>query len=109
MENGGIPETVKENHILLIGEPGSPIAGQIITELTTQEERDNFGISGQYGILYKDNPWREGRLVIIASGSDENNTMRAAEEALANLMRCVDDLSRWYVSPYESVTRKDIG
>lgn len=107
LENAHIPDSVKDKHILLIGEPDSPFTGQIIAELTTPDERNSILTEGQYVILNKKSPWREDRLVIIASGSDEISTKKAAEEALTNLMRDVSDLSQWFINPYESVSREE--
>lgn len=107
LENAVLPEMVIDNNILLIGRLDSPITGQIIAELTKPEERTTILTEGQSVVLHKESPWREDRLVFIASGSDEITTNKAAEEALAFLMQGVENLDQWYVSSYESVSSEE--
>lgn len=100
LESPTVPESAREQNLILLGSPDSPITGEVIRELATPEEIEL--LQTQQAILEIASPWNEDRTVIICSGANSIGIRDAAERALRSLIDGAPPTADWIRTPYEA-------
>jgi len=103
LDNPTVPDHVKDQNLLLLGNLNSPISGELIQDILTTDEIELLRTDpGLEGVLEIESPWQEDRTVIICSGGDSSGIRDAAESALRSLIANAPPISDWIKSAYEA-------
>lgn len=95
LDNAGVPESVREKNLIILGGLHSEYTGNIIKEFLSHEEVDHIQ-DGQHAVIEKENLWSESK-IIICTGPDSVSIKKAAEEAITSLD------GEWIDPPFISV------
>ena len=101
LESPTVPESVRDQNLILLGNPDSPISGEVIRQLLSPEQVER--LKADEGVVLEiENPWEDGRTVIICSGGNSIQIRDAAEEALRSLINGAPPTSDWIQTTYEA-------
>lgn len=101
LESPSVPESVRDQNLILLGHPDSPISGELIQEIVSGEEIEILQADLPV-VLAIESPWNKDRSVIICSGENSMGIRDAAEDAFQTLMAGAPPASDWIRTSYEA-------
>lgn len=103
LENPILPESIQEHNLILLGNPDSPLSGEVIRELANPEQIQALQASADEGVVLEiESPWAEDRTVLVCSGGSSIAIRNAAERALRALIDAAPPASDWLRTRYEA-------
>lgn len=98
LDTSEVPESVRERNLIIIGELDAEYTGDVIKEFLTPEEEEYIR-DGHYSVREMESPWTENGVIYLCVGSDRVLTKKAAEEAVAMLMKNAKSTEKWGFPP----------
>jgi hypothetical protein len=102
LDDAVVPDSVRDQNLVILGYPDAAYTGEIIRSLLTAEEIETLlAATDRHVVIEIESPWTEGRTVTICSGADTLLTRNAADEAVRAMITATGPTSAWVQTTYD--------
>lgn len=103
LDRPAVPDSIKDQNIILLGSPDSGFSGEIIQDLLAPAEIASLQTGAERGVVLEiENPWQEDRTILICSGESSTAIRDAVERVLHSLIDSAPPASNWIRTTYEA-------